>query len=244
VDLAGQVAIVTGGGKRIGRALSLALAEAGASVLVHYSHSADEARDTIEEIRASGRNADCVGADFQQPATAAPTVIAAAYERFGRADVLVNSAAIFVAGSLASTTEEQWDREFAINLKTPAFLCREFAARHPRGRPAAIVNIADWRALKPSPGHFSYTLTKAALVAMTRLLALELAPDIRVNAIAPGAILPPPGANAAFLEQLGQRLPLQRHGATDDVTNALLYLIRSDFVTGEILRVTGGEDLL
>jgi pteridine reductase len=109
--------------------------------------------------------------------------------------------------------------------------------------PAAIVNIADWRGLKPLPGHFSYTLTKAALIAMTRILAIELAPDIRVNAVAPGSILPPPGAGPDYLEHLAKQVPLKRHGDPSDVTSAVLYLLRSDFVTGEVIAVTGGEQL-
>jgi pteridine reductase len=244
MELAGRVAIVTGGGRRIGQALCVALAKAGCSVVVHYSHSADEARDTIEQITALGRDAFGVGADFQQPAAAAPVVIEAAYKRFGRADILVNSAAIFSAASLASTTEADWDRHFAINLKAPAFLCREFAARHNPGRPAAIINIADWRGLRPTPGHFAYTLTKAGVVALTKILALELAPDIRVNAVAPGAILPPPNAGPEYLERLASQVPLKRHGDPDDIANAVLYLLASDFVTGEVLCVTGGEELL
>lgn len=243
MELSGRVAIVTGGGRRIGQAICLALADAGASVLVHYSRSAEEARGTLEMIAALGRDADCVGADFQNPAAAAPQVIEAAYKRFGRADILVNSAAIFQPGSLASTTESDWDRHFAINLKAPAFLCRAFAARHQAGHPAAIVNLADWRGLRPTPGHLSYTLTKAGIVTLTRLLALELAPDIRVNAVAPGAILPPPGASTDALERLAQKVPLKRHGEPSDVTNAVLYLLRSDFVTGDVLCVTGGEEL-
>ncbi len=243
MELSGRVAIVTGGGRRLGQAICLALADAGASVLVHYSRSAEEARGTLEKIAALGREADSVGADFQNPAAAAPQVIEAAHKRFGRADILVNSAAIFQPGSLAATTEADWDRHFAINLKAPAFLCREFALRHPAGQPAAIVNIADWRGLRPTPGHLAYTLTKAGIVTLTRLLALELAPDIRVNAVAPGAILPPPGAGADVLERLAQHVPLKRHGEPSDVTDAVLYLLRSDFVTGDVLCVTGGEDL-
>jgi pteridine reductase len=244
MELSGRVAIVTGGGRRIGQAICLALADAGASVLIHYSHSAEEARDTLAKITTLGGDADCVGADFQNPAVAAPKVINAAYERFGRADILVNSAAIFQPGTLATTTDSDWDRHFAINLKAPAFLCREFAARHQPGRPAAIVNIADWRGLRPVPGHLSYTLTKAGIVTLTRLLAIELAPDIRVNAVAPGAILPPPAAGPDVLQRLAQRVPLKRHGGPSDVTDAVLYLLRSDFVTGDVLRVTGGEDLV
>ncbi len=148
-------------------------------------------------------------------------------------------------GSLASTTEADWDRHFAINLKAPAFLCREFAARHPAGQPAAIVNIADWRGLRPVPGSFLLHADKSGPHRHdAKFLALELAPDIRVNAVAPGAILPPARGECRLSRTAGTRSAAQRHGTPDDIANAVLYLIRSDFVTGEILRVTGGEDLL
>jgi NAD(P)-dependent dehydrogenase (short-subunit alcohol dehydrogenase family) len=243
VELQGKVAIVTGGAVRIGRAISLALADAGAAVVVHSSHSDAQARQTAEEIISGGGQAVAVSADFSNPVPAATSVMQAAIDRFGRVDVLINSAAIFAPGTLASTSEADWDRHFAINLKSPCFLCREFAARHTPGNSASIVNIADWRGLRPAPGHLAYTLTKAALVALTEILAQELAPEIRVNAIAPGAILPPAGAGQDYMERLAENVPLRRSGSVDDVASAVLFLLRSDFITGEVLRVTGGEDL-
>ncbi len=243
MELENKVAIVTGGAVRIGRAISLALAQAGARILVHYSGSAEAARSTVEQITSSGGRAESVSADFTKPVQAARTVVAAALDHFAQVDMLINSAAIFARGSLAATTEPDWDRHFAINLKTPAFLCQEFAARHNPGGAGAIVNIADWRGLHPVPGYLAYTLTKSAVVAMTRLLALELAPAIRVNAVAPGAILPPPGSTPEDLNRMAEQLPLKRHGSVDDVTAAVLFLLRSDFVTGEVLYVTGGQHL-
>jgi NAD(P)-dependent dehydrogenase (short-subunit alcohol dehydrogenase family) len=234
---------VTGGAVRIGRAISLALADAGAAVLVHSSHSDAEASETVEEIASRGGRAAAVSADFSNPVPAARAVMQAAIDQFGRVDVLTNSAAIFAPGTLASTSEADWDRHFAINLKAPCFLCREFAARHTPREPANIVNIVDWRGLRPAPGHLAYTLTKSALVALTEILAQELAPEIRVNAVALGAILPPAGAGRDYLQRLAEHVPLRRSGSLDDVTSAILFLLRSDFVTGEVLRVTGGEHL-
>jgi len=234
---------VTGGAVRIGRAISLALADAGAAIVVHSSHSDAQARETVEEIVSRGGRAAAVSADFSDPVPAARTVMQAAIDRFGRVDVLVNSAAVFAPGTLASMSEADWDRHFAINLKAPCFLCREFAARRTPGESANIVNIVDWRGLRPAPGHLAYTLTKSALVALTEILAQELAPEIRVNAVAPGAILPPAGAGQDYLRRLAQQVPLRRSGSVDDVTSAVLFLLRSDFITGEVLRVTGGEDL-
>lgn len=243
MELEGKVAIVTGGAVRIGRAISLALADAGAKVVVHFSHSEGPAQQTLREIGSRGKTAVAVGADFSDPVPAGRTLVAAALDHFGRLDVLVNSAAIFVPGTLASTTEADWDRQFAINLKAPCFLSREFAQRHTPGEPGNIVNVADWRGVRPLPGYLAYTLTKAALVALTEILAQELAPEIRVNAIAPGAILPPAGADPEHMRRLAAELPLARTGSVDDVTSAVLFLLRSDFITGQVLRVTGGEEL-
>jgi pteridine reductase len=243
VELKGKVAVVTGGAVRIGRAISLALADAGADVVVHHSHSTKESDATVAEIASRRRQTLAVYADFSDPVSAAQSVVAEAFNRFGHVDLLINSAAIFGSGTLASTTEADWDNHFAINLKAPFFLCREFASRHAAGNPACIINIVDWRALRPRPGNVAYTLTKAALVTMTEILAQELAPDIRVNAVAPGAILPPAGAGAGYLERLANKIPLRRTGTVDDVTSAVLFLVQSEFITGDVLCVTGGEHL-
>jgi NAD(P)-dependent dehydrogenase (short-subunit alcohol dehydrogenase family) len=243
VDLSGKIAIVTGGAVRLGRAISLALAEEGVRVVVHYHASADEAERTVAEIRACGADAVTVQADFTDPVPAARTVIEAAVSHFGRADILVNSAAIFADASFATTTEEEWDQHVAINLKAPFFLCQAFAQRLERGQRAHIVNIADHRATRPGTDHPAYTVTKAGLVTLTKILARELAPNVQVNAIVPGAILPPPGADGGYLDRLAETIPLRRTGSPADITDALRLLLRSDFITGETLHVTGGEQL-
>lgn len=242
MELDGKVAIVTGGARRLGKALALSLAEKGARLVIHYGSSAGPADETVAEIRAMGSEAVAVQADLRQPGQA-PAMIARAADHFDRLDILVNSAAVFERGDVFNTTEESWERHFAINLKSPFFLSQAFAAHVGRERPGAIVNIADWRATRPGTDYVAYTLTKAALVTMTQSLALGLAPNIRVNAIAPGAILPPPDRDEAYLQKLAQAIPARRVGSPAEVGKALLFLLESDFVTGELIFVTGGEHL-
>jgi pteridine reductase len=241
-ELAGMVALVTGGAVRIGRALALSLAGRGARVALHYGSSAEAAAETVAAIRGLGGDAAAFVADLRDLARTEELVDRVA-GRFGQVDVLVNSAAAFAPAELVDTTETLWDEHFAVNLKAPFFLSRAFARHVGRERPGQIVNIADWRAVRPDPRCLAYSLTKAGIVAMTQGLALALAPNIRVNAIAPGAILPPPGRDGAFLVELGERLPLRRNGSPEEVAAALLYLVTAEFVTGQVLFVDGGEHL-
>jgi pteridine reductase len=242
MDLKDKAALVTGGAVRLGRALALSLAEQGVRLIIHYGSSAGPAQEVVAQIKTMGGDALALQADFRQSGTAAG-LIDRAVEHLGQLDILVNSAAIFGDSDLFDTTEKDWDDHFAINLKSPFFLSQAFAAHIGRERRGHIINIADWRAVHPGPERPAYILTKAGLVTMTQSLALALAPNIQVNVIAPGAILPPPDKDQAYLDQLGQTLPLQRSGSTDEVAQAMLYLLRSDFVTGELIFVTGGEHL-
>lgn len=242
-ELRGQSAIVTGGAVRLGRALAERLAREGADVCIHYGRSKRDADETVSALRAAGVRATSVEADFMAPEPAACRVLAHAVKELGRVDVLVNSAAIFEPGRLGNTDEANWDRHLDINLKTPAYLCREFAKTLPAGVLGHIVNIVDWRALRPGVGHLAYTVSKAGLVALTRILAQELAPQVQVNAIAPGAILPAPESSPEAFAAIGRTTPLQRTGNPDDIADALVYLLRSEYVTGEVLHVTGGQQL-
>jgi pteridine reductase len=180
---------------------------------------------------------------LRDPSAAAERILDAAVSAFGRADILVNSAAVFEADTLASATPELWERQFSVNLQAPFFLCRAFAARLPSDRRGQIVNIIDWRALRPGPDHLIYTLTKAGLAALTRSLAQHLAPQVQVNAIAPGAILPAVEGSEHEFDRLAAQIPLKRTGAPTDVAAALLFLLQSEFITGEIVHVTGGQQL-
>jgi pteridine reductase len=237
------VAVVTGAAVRLGRAIALALAEEGYDLVVHYGHSRDEVEQTAKEIGQLGRNVATVAADLMQPAAAANAIFDTA-ARLGGARLLVNSAAIFENASLCETSEELYDRHLAINLKAPFFLSREFVRRLPGEQHGQIINLADWRAETPPADYLAYTLSKAGIVALTKALALQLAPRIRVNAIAPGAMLPPPGEpEEPWRMSKLPEIPLARTGSPDDIAAAAVYLARSEFVTGEILHVTGGEHL-
>ena len=241
-ELEGMVALVTGGAVRIGSALALALARRGAAVAVHYGNSAAAAAETVAAILDSGGRAAAIHSDLRD-ISRLDGIIERAAEQLGRLDILVNSAAVYGPADLIETTEPLWNEHFSINLKAPFFLSRAFARHVGSGRPGQIVNIADWRAIRPDPQSIAYSLTKAGIVAMTKGLALALAPNIRVNAIAPGSILPPPGRDEAYLEDVGRRTPLRMHGSTDDLARALLYLVTAKFVTGQVLFVDGGEHL-
>lgn len=243
MDLRGQNAIVTGGAVRLGLAIAHKLAFEGANVCVHCHSHAGDVQGVLSEIRGHGVAAVAVAASFTEPVAAAQTVFERATNELGPISILVNNAAIFEVATLAETTEDRWRRHLTINLQAPAFLCREFAERLPEGRTGSIVNIVDWRAIRPPVGHLPYTVSKAGLVALTKVLAQELAPRIQVNAVAPGAILPPPGSGKGALEELAKRNPLRRTGRVSDVANAVAYLLKSEFMTGEVLHVTGGEEL-
>ncbi|MBX3437888.1 MAG: SDR family oxidoreductase [Planctomycetaceae bacterium] len=243
MELHGRVAVVTGGAVRLGRALSLMLGEAGARVAVHYDRSRDAAERTATDIRAGGSDAVTVQADLSHPVTAAETIVATVTQSLGRIDILINNAAIFEPGSLQGTTPDNWDRHQQINLQAPVFLCRRVAEQIPSDGVGAIINIVDWRALRPQPGHLAYTLSKAGLVCLTKILAQELAPRIRVNAIAPGAMLPAPNDDGERFAQMAGVIPLQRTGEPGDIAAAARYLLENDFVTGEVLHVTGGQEL-
>jgi pteridine reductase len=243
MELHGRVAIVTGGAVRLGKAMALALVDEGLRVAVHYNSSAGPAEKTVAEIQALGGVAVAIQGDLSQSGEAL-TVVERAAARLGQVDILVNSAGIFEPAGLAQTTEALWDRQFAVNLKAPFFLSQAFAAHVGRERWGHIVNIADWRGLRPDTAYLAYSLTKAGVMTMTQGLALALAPNIQVNAIAPGAILPPPGKDQAYLDQLAQAIPAGKVGSPAEIAGTLIYLLKSDFVTGQTIFVTGGEHLI
>ncbi|MHB0858105.1 MAG: SDR family oxidoreductase [Anaerolineae bacterium] len=243
MELTGKVAIVTGGAVRLGKALALALAQDGMRVAVHYHTSAEAAQETVAQIDALGGEAIAIQADLRDPIPAADTIVGATLERWGQVDILVNNAAIFVRSDLAGTSEALYEDHLTINLKAPVFLCQAFAAQLRPEQRGHIVNMVDWRALRPGTQYLPYTLAKAGLIALTQSLALALAPNTQVNAIAPGLILPPPGEGPAYLERLARNVPAQRIGSPAEISRTLLFLLHSDFVTGEVIRVTGGQHL-
>ena len=235
----GRVALVTGAGTRVGRAIALALGKAGMRVAVHYAGSQRGARETADEIISYGSDARTLPGDLTDPATA-PRLVEHTAKVFGRLDVLVNSAAIMLRTPVGEVLVEDWDAMFALNLRAPFFLCQS-AARVMAERGGCIINIADLAAFEAWRGYIPHAITKAGLVQMTRGLAHALAPKIRVNAIAPGAVMLPEGTTPAEAEKLISTTPLGRIGTADDVAQAVLYLICADFVTGETLIVDGGR---
>ena len=237
--LSGRTALVTGAGRRLGRATALALAEAGADVVVHYRASAGEAESLAGEIEQLGRKAWVLQADL---ASAAETrqLFVRACQAAGPVDLLINSASIFPESRLTSFTAEELHQSVEVNAMAPLELGRELAARVGRGD---IVNFLDARIGDYDREHVAYHLSKRMLADLTRLMALEFAPGVRVNAVAPGLILPPEGQGEAYLKRLASTSPLQRHGSVEDVTSAVLFLVRSSFVTGQTVYVDGGRNL-
>lgn len=251
MELRGKTALVTGGGVRIGRALALGLAGAGCDLVIHYNRSSEPAEEVREEAGRLGVAAITAGADLAEP-EAAEQVIDAAVERFGRLDVLVSSAAIFPENdTLEAAGAAEFDRLVAINLRAPYLLARAFAAarersgRGPTGsrQPGRIVHLLDARVRRAGADHLIYRLTKRALWALTENLALALAPEVTVNGLALGAILPPPEEEGEdYLESLVERrVPVGRAGSPEIVADNLLHLLRQDFVTGAVWVVDGGE---
>jgi NAD(P)-dependent dehydrogenase (short-subunit alcohol dehydrogenase family) len=240
-SLAGKVALVTGAGKRIGRSVALRLASEGADVVVNYRKSKPEAEEVVAQIAAAGGRAVALQADVGKRNDV--TALFAAVEReFGRLNILVNNAGMFFPAKFEELTEEQWDRILNANLKSQ-FLCSQAATpmlrRSGSGR---IVNFASLGGLLAWPSYTHYCVSKAGVIMLTRCLARALAPEITVNAIAPGTISFP-GDAPDLAEDFVRRAPLQRTGTAKDIEDAVLFLVQSAFVTGQVIVVDGGRTL-
>ncbi|HUH11515.1 MAG TPA: SDR family oxidoreductase, partial [Longimicrobiales bacterium] len=240
MEILGKRALVTGGAVRVGRTLALALARAGADVVVNYHSSAREAAETVGEIEALGRRALAVRADVSSEADVR-RLVGACGDELGGLDILVNSASLFESAPLARITRADWDRVLAVNLTGPFLLSREAAPLLRADGGGVIVNIADLSAFQAWPSYTHHAVSKAGLVHLTRVLARALAPEVRVSCIAPGTVLPPEGYGPDQLARDEGRTALGRIGAPEDVAKALLYLVESDFVTGEVMVVDGGR---
>ncbi|HJQ21186.1 MAG TPA: SDR family oxidoreductase [Gemmatimonadaceae bacterium] len=239
MELAGKVALVTGGGRRVGRVLALALADAGAVVAVHYHSSDDGAKDVASSIVRNGGSAEIFGADLTRT-DATGTLIDDVVKRFGALDVLVNSAAVMIRTPFGEITSHAWDDIFALNLRAPFFLSQAAAPHLKRAR-GCIVNIADLAAYETWPGYIPHGLTKGGVVQMTRALARVMAPEVRVNAIAPGTVLKPEDMSQRESTHLVETTPLKRDGSPEDVASAMLFLLRAEYITGETIIVDGGR---
>lgn len=241
MSLQGRTILITGGGVRIGRALALVVAQQGADVIIHYHHSREQAEEVRSEIQAIGRTAHLLQADLGTPRRAAQIVTRA--RNFGSIYALVNNAAIFEPLTFQQTTLDDWERHLTLNLTAPFLASQAFAASLRPDEEGRIINILDWRALRPAADHFPYTVSKAALAALTRSLAVALAPHITVNGLALGAILPPIDGKAS--SDIVKNIPAGRWADLDEVGQALIFLLDGPaYITGEILHVDGGRHLI
>ena len=238
MELTGKIALVTGGAVRVGRAIALALAREGADIALHYGRSADKAVATAGEIAVLGRRAEIFSADLADPAQI-ERLFAEVGAKFGRLDVLVNSASVYDRTPLETLTAEQWDREFAINARAPALCIRHALPLMTRG--GAIVNITDIAAEKGWGGFGAYCASKAALLTFTRSAARALAGrNIRVNSVAPGVAAWPEGKSEVDRQKVLAHVPMGRPGTPQDIASAVVFLVKSEYITAQNLRVDGG----
>jgi NAD(P)-dependent dehydrogenase (short-subunit alcohol dehydrogenase family) len=242
MDPGGKVALVTGAARRLGRAIARSLADAGADVAIHHHRAEGAAEEAAAEFRRLGVRAETFRADLTDPQQV-DRLFEEVEAAFGRLDILVNSAALFQRKPLLEITVEDWDRVLDLNLRAP-FLCSQRAARlMRRGEGGRIVNIGDVAGLQPWPAYAHHSISKAGLIMMTRVLARALAPDVLVNGVAPGHVLPPDEATAEQRRKLAESTPLRRLGTPEDVVGTVLFLVRSDYITGETIVVDGGARL-
>jgi len=241
LPLRDKTILLTGAARRVGRILALACARAGADVIIHHGHSPQQALDVQKEIASLGHRGWIIASDLSKSDEVSHLISQANEIRplYG----LVNSAAIFDSLSLEQTTLADWQQHMAINLTAPFLLCQAFAKQISNNGDGRIVNILDWRALRPGADHFPYTISKAALASMTKSLAVALAPRITVNGLALGAVMPP--ANGSATEEIIKNVPAHRWSNAKEIEDALIFLLAGPaYITGEIIHVDGGRHLV
>ena len=231
------LALVTGAAHRLGKSFALTLARHGFDIVLHYHHSLDEALQTKLEIESIGRSVVLVQADLTQPEQAHSL-----FSTFQSLNVLVNSAAFMPSGNVDALSLENWDTSLDLNLRAPFLLAQECAKKMPAG--GLIVNITDVGAQKAWSRYPSYTISKAALESLTKILARALAPEIRVNAIAPAFVLQSDIVSAEEWERLIKRIPLKRPARTEEISSALEFLLHNEYITGQTIVVDGGYSLI
>jgi NAD(P)-dependent dehydrogenase (short-subunit alcohol dehydrogenase family) len=240
LDPKNKTALITGGAVRVGKAITLGLARAGANIVINYHSSDGEAQNTAAEASAFGVKALPLQADISDPKQV-KSMVAIAQKQFGSIDILVNSASYFRTTPLPTTNIELWQRITRTMIDGAFFCSNEVATQMTSKGEGVIINIIDLSPWQPAVRFAAHNVGKAALLAMTRQLAVDLSPQIRVNAVAPGAVLAPAAYNEAKIQQVARRNLLNRWGSPEDVVQTVLFLIRSDFITGEVIVVDGGE---
>jgi len=239
-DLAGKTALVTGAARRVGNAIAVGLAKQGSNVIIHYGKSESEAEKLRDEIAELGVKSWVVEANLGDSESCGE-LMEESRRLAGTIDVLVNNASVFSAGDVAAVRLEDIEGEMLTNAWAPFLLARGFSEKTESGK---IVNILDTRVAGYDFNHFAYYLSKRMLEILTKSMALKLAPRITVNGIAPGLILPPEGKGYDYLEQKKDTVPLKKIGSPSDVVDTVLFLLRSDFVTGQVIYVDGGKHLI
>lgn len=240
---AGKCALVTGGAKRLGRETASALAEAGASLVVHYNTSGGPAEEFCASLRKNGTKAIPIQANLDDPAEA-EGLFGAAWEALDGIDLLVNNASIFPTGRMDEMTLADLDTNIRVNAWAPFLATREFHRRVRNStRRGSVVNLLDTRLVGGDLVHAPYHLSKALLAEITTMTAIEFAPELQVNGVAPGAVMPPEGLGDEYLDGLTAELPLKRRGFPSDIVDATLYLLGASFVTGQVIFVDGGRHL-
>jgi NAD(P)-dependent dehydrogenase (short-subunit alcohol dehydrogenase family) len=241
MTLNGQTILITGAARRVGRHLALSLAKAGANIILHHSNSPLQAEQTATEIEQFGRKAWILQADFRDPQQAA-SLLQAAWQ-CAPLNAVIHNASIFEPIELSNTSLQAWQEHLNVNLTAPFLISQAFAATLPAEANGRIITLLDWRSLRPGSDHFPYTISKAALAALTRSLAVALAPRILVNGLALGAILPP--SDGADTSRVLENVPAGRWADLDEVNQAALFLLTGPaYLTGEIIHLDGGRHLL
>jgi 3-oxoacyl-[acyl-carrier protein] reductase/pteridine reductase len=242
MEIKGKTALVTGGAHRVGKSITMTLARAGANVIVNYYSSDAAAQETVREAEAVGVGGLAFQADVGD-LEQARALVAAAADRFGAVDILVNSASIWQKTPMPMGDFADWDRVLGVLLNGSMYLADAVAPMMRQRGEGAIVNIVDLSAWKPFAGFIAHSVGKAGLLALTRQLALELAPAVSVNAVAPGPVLPPPDYSEAQIARIAKRTLKGRWGRAQDVADAVRFLVEADYITGEVIVVDGGERL-
>ena len=241
VQAAGKIALVTGAARRVGKAIALALADRGAHVIITYNTSGAEALDTLREIEARGVQGMAVQGNITR-GREVDAIVQQAIARFGRIDILVNNASNYYKTPFATLTEEQWDDLVGTNLKGTFLVSKRVGDEMLKAGAGKIINLADWAGLRPYKDYLPYCVAKAGVIALTISLAKTLAPQVQVNAVAPGPVMLPEDFNDSLREAIVRAVPLKRLGAPSDIAQTVVFLVEgSDFITGAVIPVDGGR---